>query len=633
MAFKLVIFLILTLLIIRIAPLAAAPVDTYYHLAVGREVYEQRKIPTEDNFIYSDRAKKFVSTEWLSGLIFYITVKFLGFNALYLLRAVVVMLAAYFLYKTFSLLKFGSLTVIMLTTIVTVVLAGRSNDRPEIFSFLILSIINYVFFKYYLQKKLSRLVFAIPIIFAVWPNIHAFFTFGIISLVFFTLIILFQSRFNKIKYPRYNHVLIIFLSSIAFSLAQFDKFGYFTITQKYQLIIGEWISFLDFFHRAGINLFVQIPTVVYLVSIFVNFAAAILILITLKKHPKSLIYLFFTAFSLIILLLPVKFIRLIQVALLITSPISLFVIIKVFPKKFFVYGRAFLIIIFCWSIIFAGMTIINNKAWVINLKNPPFLGKQNQETPKIIYWREDFPSKAADIINTYLETKRLYSSNYWNSYFIWASPQVKVFSDVIFENLDAQSIQEDLALIAGKNNWEELLKKYNIDTVINSGSDAHFSGANLTPVFKLPEWKLVFVDNLSSVYARNDVIKSIPVNLSAIHPELISDIKFKEDDEDQAIKQLEALLKFDHTNDFARTQLILFYRVKDLEEARVLAEESRQLLPKNPWFSYLLYSILVRQGDCESSEKYANEAIEKSLNDFHVKDLIQETREECAPIT
>ena len=98
------------------------------------------------------------------------------------------------------------------------------------------------------------------------------------------------------------------------------------------------------------------------------------------------------------------------------------------------------------------MTIINNKAWVINLKNPPFLGKQNQETPKIIYWREDFPSKAADVINTYLETKRLYSSNYWNSYFIWASPQVKVFSDVIFENLDAQSIQEDLALIAGKNN-------------------------------------------------------------------------------------------------------------------------------------------------------------------------------------
>ncbi|HSX18813.1 MAG TPA: hypothetical protein VLE91_01625, partial [Candidatus Saccharimonadales bacterium] len=69
---------------IRIAP--PAVLDTYFHLAVGRQVWETKQIPTRDDFIYSDVDKNYTSNVWLSGLIFYGFVKTFGIGGMLVLK-------------------------------------------------------------------------------------------------------------------------------------------------------------------------------------------------------------------------------------------------------------------------------------------------------------------------------------------------------------------------------------------------------------------------------------------------------------------------------------------------------------------------------------------------------------------
>ena len=85
---------------------------------------------------------------------------------------------------------------------------------------------------------------------------------------------------------------------------------------------------------------------------------------------------------------------------------------------------------------------------------------------------------------------------------------------------------------------------------------------------------------------------------------------------------MQQLLVFDPTNDFARIQLVLYYRDADIKKADELAQESRILIPNSPWFSYLLSSIKARQSKCAEAEKYGEEAIAKSSNDPHIKNLV-----------
>ena len=54
-----------------------------------------------------------------------------------------------------------------------------------------------------------------------------------------------------------------------------------------------------------------------------------------------------------------------------------------------------------------------------------------------------------------------------------------------------------------------------------------------------------------------------------------------------------------------------------------------QLLPKNPWFSYLLASINAKQGNCETAKKLEKETVKKALGDDHVKDLLKKSLDNC----
>ena len=154
-----------------------------------------------------------------------------------------------------------------------------------------------------------------------------------------------------------------------------------------------------------------------------------------------------------------------------------------------------------------------------------------------------------------------------------------------------------------------------MDTVINTQS--WLSLQNSTPVYKLQNWKLVYLDGTFIIYARNDVIKRQPLDLSLIHPEYTSALKFKKDDEKGAMEQIRSLLAYDPKNDFARAQLIIYYLTdgKNFTAAKDLAQQSAKLFPKNPWFDFYLAISYDALKDCPKVVESAKAAISKGHRD------------------
>ena len=164
--------LFLSCYFVRVQPVANS--DTFYHLSVGREVIETKTIPIKDNFVYGSANTNYVSTEWLSGVIFYLLVQTFGFLALLVLRVAVGLLTLYFLYKSLRLFISNYLIINALLLLVGYLLSYRLSSRPEMFSLLFLALTNYVCLHIFAKEKLPLTAYFLPLIFGLWPNLHGF---------------------------------------------------------------------------------------------------------------------------------------------------------------------------------------------------------------------------------------------------------------------------------------------------------------------------------------------------------------------------------------------------------------------------------------------------------------------------
>lgn len=111
----LIVFAILGIYFTRVRT-AGDTADTYWHLAVGRQVWQQKQIAKTDDFVYGKTDTHYTSTEWLSGLIFYLSDKLFGFSGLTALRIICGLGTIFFLYKAIEIFYQGHLKTNLTTT-------------------------------------------------------------------------------------------------------------------------------------------------------------------------------------------------------------------------------------------------------------------------------------------------------------------------------------------------------------------------------------------------------------------------------------------------------------------------------------------------------------------------------------
>ena len=633
---------IFLLLAVFFAATIKTSADTYWHLAVGRQIVELKKIPTVDTFIYGPIDKTFNSVEWLFDIVLYSFENLFGMSGVTVLRVLVGTASLYFFYLTISLISSSRETSSLisknnivksfLVALTGYMLAYRLYDRPEIASFLFLAIVNYSCFYYYFKKKLSIVYYLLPIIFLAWPNTHPFAIIGLAVFTFFIFIFLLEKFLSKANYSDFNRILAVYLISLGLALMQFKKLFIFielgslnehNLTEFYSLPQRIWLSRgYDIINQTSYDIYI------YLIAVII-FAAALIIL--LKNWRKNLALIFLGAFYFAIFLTPVKLYRLLPSVFLISTPVILLLVKNSLPKipaykdKIISACLAVILLVIVISIGQQRIAGIRDFAIVLYRGTDP----SNYKPAGVInrLWNPVFPQKEPEIIKKYINTKRFFTSTPWDEYFIWYLPNAQAFTDALFYNRAQNDYNDEKSLSSGQNNWQELLEKYDIDTIINSQPGSYWPVS--VPVYTLPNWKLIYANDVAYVYARDDVIKSRPVDLSVINESLHSPLKFEDKDAGLAVRQLQNLLAFDPQNAFARSQLAIYFLKTDSERAKTISEESRQIYPKNPLFNLILASYYLQKNQCTEAVNFADEAIRKALNDDSITPEAKNIKDSC----
>jgi len=158
--------------------------DLGRHLKNGEEFFRAGHIVATNFYSYTQPDYPVVTHHWGAGVLFYAVWNRFGFPGLSVFHASLGALSFLLVFLlTWRRSSFGSAALVSVAVIP--VLVSRAEIRPEIFSYLLLSIEMYLLYEVR-SGTLNRLwCWVIPVLFLLWVNLHVFFIFGVFLLGLF----------------------------------------------------------------------------------------------------------------------------------------------------------------------------------------------------------------------------------------------------------------------------------------------------------------------------------------------------------------------------------------------------------------------------------------------------------------
>ena len=178
---------ILPLLLVCVATfLAIHPItdpDFWYHAAFGREAWDKGSIPQQDMFSHTAAGHYWVSSGWLPDIFLHVLHSRLGPPGPIGFVAIVVTVTALIIYLT-AARRWGAGWVAALVITAGVFMAyPRYNPRPDVMSFLIISLLCLLLVAgdgALKENRSPRFLWFVPLLLVAWVNLHALFFLGVL---------------------------------------------------------------------------------------------------------------------------------------------------------------------------------------------------------------------------------------------------------------------------------------------------------------------------------------------------------------------------------------------------------------------------------------------------------------------
>lgn len=217
--------------------------DLGEQLLTGKITFETHKVLRTNLFSYTYSNFKFIDSQWLSEVIFYLFYQYFGINSLILLNTFLAFIAAAGLYLYVSK-KYDWLLIAYASLFYLIILLDRTYIRPEVFSYFFLVLTLILLYKF--RGKFTKLIFFLIPIQLLWINIHIYFIIGLFLMGLFLIegICCFREKYNG-KYI--SILLIVFLAS--FLVSFINPYGLnsilfpFTYSHNYSFPISENLNF------------------------------------------------------------------------------------------------------------------------------------------------------------------------------------------------------------------------------------------------------------------------------------------------------------------------------------------------------------------------------------------------------
>lgn len=152
--------------------------DTGWHLAAGEYILRTLSVPHADTYSFTAAGKGWVSHEWFSEVIFALLNRVGGLNGVVVFTAAVIALTFWLMYRLMLKRGAGPLPAAIFTIVAVSASAGSMLARPHILSYPLTLGFFWVLDDY--QKSERDRLWLLPLITALWANLHAAFFLGLV---------------------------------------------------------------------------------------------------------------------------------------------------------------------------------------------------------------------------------------------------------------------------------------------------------------------------------------------------------------------------------------------------------------------------------------------------------------------
>jgi hypothetical protein len=156
--------------------------DTWWHLAAGKVIVETGEIIREDPFSLTRQGQSWNYPGWLAQIVLYGFYEWLGYQGLILLTALFVVMAFAFIWPLLQGPPLMRASTMLLAASVSAV---YWSARPQIMSFALAGAFFLLLSK--VRQGNRRLAFLLPVLMALWTNLHGGFAIGFIFIFSFLL--------------------------------------------------------------------------------------------------------------------------------------------------------------------------------------------------------------------------------------------------------------------------------------------------------------------------------------------------------------------------------------------------------------------------------------------------------------
>ncbi|MGQ9462105.1 MAG: hypothetical protein ACUVRR_03435 [Candidatus Fervidibacter sp.] len=484
-----------------IAFAAAHPVldpDMWWHLAVGESILQHRSVYFVDTLSFTN-PKIWVNSQWMTEVIFATLHKIVGIEGLEAIALVLKVIAFLLVFEATKAPPLTRVWVTILFAFGAFPLIG--GVRPQLFSFLFVAWLSLTIHQHRqlsetrnLEKpkwqfaNLSMFV-SIPLLFAIWANVHSFYP---VAFALLSLAIVADYANERRKQPfvlgqSWRRQMALTLSLCLVTI-MFTPFGWnspkqviVNIIQSSQLPIEEWKPAVEMKH----------PLVIVWAGLL------LLWLICLAWSPKrpDALELLWGAFATFSALTGVRMIAL-------------------------------------WCLIVAPFVSEHIGQWTSQLSRP--IGARSKAQPPswlpvavvslcafltgivlaprfspsefIKREKKEYPRDAVAQLEKFVPAKNCLTRYDWGGYIAWKlKGRVKVFVDGRADFYPTKVMRDFMTAYFGKERWQEVLNKYGV-TVVIAPTDAPI--ANLLSL-KTGEWRCIYKGEVAVIFVRRVLAASL----------------------------------------------------------------------------------------------------------------------------
>ncbi len=582
--------------------------DIWWHLSLGREVFQTGNLALPDSFSYTFGGHKQFNGEWLANLLFYLSYAAGGLWGIVILKNILLGLTFFTLYLILTHIReeennWWFIAVIFTLLVTLAALRFRMFIRPYLFSYLCVTFFLYILYRYQSTKN-TRLLYWLPGVEIVWANLSSGFFFGplLVGIFFFAevlnkkadrhlpLVLIAVFIASNISPELWTHYLNLFDFSTT-RLLDPD----FTLVGEHQPLTTDLLWGGGLPYTIGFQILLAGSTVYFL---FMK---------GWRQTARLLIFLVFLVPAL-------RWIRMID---FFSLNAAVFFVVPLFSLLYFASKRIHVRKVY--SNLTAGVIVFIFTVWSVFGSSTYTFGVGIKS--------KSLPVEALEWLKENNINGRIFNSYPYGGYISWAAPEKKVFIDGRVNHLYPSDFhQQYFKIITEPESWDEAEEKWDFTVAVLEYDQLSFGRHFPAHLNSNPDWIPVYWDTKSIIF-----LKRVPKHTEIIqtHGYRIARPYFydftylshipKGSNKTGIIQDLKKDIELNPQNQEARLALVSLYTSINFNYyAQLIEKELRACLELKPDMANehsAMAIVLLNKGEKEEALEETKKALRLNPND------------------